>query len=245
MAVMKDKKTPNKKKETVKKEPKFEGLRNFFGNIKLIWANRQYRSAIKLFLYIIFMIAVLLFIQAGYNQNDNNIIIKTPLESFGDLDNYSYQTVINENNNLTIIDGNHLNGENNFAINGINYFTKDKQVYMVNNNESVLADLPFIINIFDLTPSTIENMISKSEKVSKTNYKNGMVETNYQLSAKEFAKIYANKDIVSNDFVTITTRLEDNKINRIILNVTNYFKIENPMINTYLIEINYNKQKEQ
>lgn len=237
MAVIKDKETPEEKQE-------LSGAKQVWANIKLIWANRQYRSAIKLFLYLIFMATVLIMINMNTSQNINNQVnIKTPLELFGDLDNYQYQTIINKNNELTVLDGNYFNSENNFTVNNIDYKYKDNQIYLKLTNE-VLTTESVLFNVFNLTPTTLQRMINKSEEVSKTNYKNGMIEINYELSVKDFSKIYAGQNINNDEVIAITTRLENNNINRVSLNMINYLKIIDPTINTYLIEINYLDIKE-
>ena len=93
-----------------------------------IWHTKQYRSAIKLALYLIFVAAVLIFIQFNFKTTTYELP-KDPFEQYQKANNYEYTYTVIENSISNIIQGKRYQEKELFQIgsNQVQYLLNESQ----------------------------------------------------------------------------------------------------------------------
>ena len=189
---------------------------------KEAWHDPKKHALIVLGIWGILFFLAILFVNLNFTRVEKVNTKTSPLETFKDMQSYefSYKTV-------------------DTSLNGMAY--EDKYILYLDNEKyyknSVLYKIP------DLTPSTepellkinnemIYNLISNAEGIEKEGYKE------YSIPLTTFTQLYENTVSNGNNIV-IDLYQKDNKINKVIIDLTNYYISKGINTNSYLLEINY------
>lgn len=224
-------------KKIVKKESKIKKLLKV---AKDIWNTKQYRAAIRLFLYLFFVVGVLIFLQLSSSRNPEKVYL-SPLDKFKQANNYEYIYTLTEDTISQTILGIRYQEEENFQITGhqTRYLLQNNQLYALLDTGSQLVDKVTSYRMIDVRPNKLAIMIEKGKEISTTNYTTGEEETTYQLSVSEFANIYDGLPIDSEEFITIKVMIKENNIISVTLDLINYRKKYVPTSTQYILKLDY------
>ena len=204
--------------------------------IKELWKNPKYRSLIILGIYIIFfaLIITILGVRDNSSSNDSNVIYTDSLKNLYNMTDYEYEYRIKYQNSndvtYNIIEGRKENGEDKFTLNqSINYTIVNDNLYVEDGNINNLD-----IDIIKLQPKYLYNYLQDS------NY-------NVISNGEEMIKEYVvnninllNTEIGNINEINIKTYEENNKINKIEIDITNLIIQTNKEITSCIITIKYN-----
>lgn len=204
-------------------------MKEKIATFKKLWAIPRYKAIIQLILWISFFFLLYLILvtisifNKPYEKNNKPVIIKTALENYQEMVNYEYKYtfnyVLNKENNALLIEGTKYNEQNTFKLLGNKYILTNDVIYDINNNEvSNLTDYDLIL----LEPKNIVLLLDQAKNKEITEYTSGEVKTEYTF-----------------DDMLITTYESDNYIKKIDLDITNYMTKNNNKITSYTINITY------
>ena len=191
------------------------------------WLKDPKKKALtQLGLYAVFFVFVFILIGIGDDSSTPNYI---PEETNKDVTNYEYTYKINSNEVIQEITGTLNNNEDAFNYNGLNYIKKEGVVYL--NNTPVTID--FDIDRYKY--KNIESLIQNAD--SKTTYTDSK-KVVYNINIVEYFTLLNeinNCSIIDCSYInTSITVEEDNYINNILIDLSNYYGYK------YIVEINYN-----
>lgn len=220
-------------------------------NIKVFLSNKRNKAIVKLGIYFIFLLFVVLYIRFNStsklqkNYEPTNIIEKTDtitnqtakLKLLNNYDiNIKYEIISDNNYNYEL----NLKKENDIVsvkMNDITYYQDENGFYeLINNNKNytdnrIITDLPLYL------PNKLYNYLLQSKFQYKKEDLNSNKTINSLLKVSDFA--YINNNIISNsdDIIIETMENNTNEIS-IIMDMTNYYKINENNIIKYIININ-------
>lgn len=213
-----------------------------------IWHTKQYRSAIKLALYLIFVAAVLIFIQFNFKTTTYELP-KDPFEQYQKANNYEYTYTVIENSVSNIIQGKRYQEKELFQIgsNQVQYLLNESQIIALlpTGNQTVSSVTSFRMD--QVRPDGIMKLLDSAKEVSTTDYTTGEEEVTYTLPVRTFAEIYDGLPLDSKESVTIKTMVKEEQVTTIVLDLTNYRKLYVPTSNQYILKLeyrNYNQVEE-
>lgn len=189
-------------------------LIDFWNLLKESWKDPRRKAIIKLSFYIIFFAGVILMIK-GNNKPSYNI--KNPAKSY---DNYCFTYTLNNN---IIVEGTYDQSIVKYELENQIYYIYDDIYYKLVNDTLVTNDrIGLKIDKFLL--DKIDIYQSNSDKLYKTEFKDGSIKKGYQILVENFALIYDNKEISDQNYINFNVTFVDNQIKEVEFNLTPYFK---------------------
>ena len=194
--------------------------------IKLIRENLKdpkKKAITQLLLYVIFCAIVFLLISnADSNHNSNYTVKKEKTLS------YNYSIDITNNNLKTILNGIYSKDKESFNYNNLEYEIKNNTFYL----DNIEVNNPLSINLIDYYYDNIKELISKSEFIEKTTYKDETIKTIYNIKVSDYF-INSTYECINNcDSVITITVYEKDYINEVIINLDSVNK-------GYAVDIKY------
>lgn len=219
---------------------------NLIDKLKTIWEVKRYRSIAILLIYVIFFI----FVFGLLKPNDDPKILpskevkeKTILETYQEMNNYSFLLQIEEvkNNNEMIY--NHQ-GKTDGVVTLVNdnIYLKDNVIYEIVDNKIKILSATFTdVNLFKLKPYNVSKLISLGELNYETKYADGSIEKSYLVPLKDIVENFKN-EILEDMKTTVEIKMKekDNKVLNVELDLSNYEHYLYPEMSTYIIKIVYN-----
>lgn len=213
-----------------------ENKKSTWGIIKELWKNPKHRSLIILGGYIIFFVLIfsILGVRDDSSSKDSNVIYSDSLKNLYNMTDYEYEYRIKYQNSngvtYNIIEGKKENSEDKFTLNdSINYTIVNDNLYIEDGNINNLD-----IDIIKLQPKYLYNYLQDS------NYN---VISNGEETIKEYIINninFLNAEINNLNEINIKTYEENNKINKIEIDITNLIIQVNKEISSCVITIKYN-----
>lgn len=224
------------KKENKKKFKKPEWLKKIIE----IWKVKQYRSAIKLALYFIFVAGVLIFLQLSSRSTPYQVVL-SPLEQYEQANNYEYTYTITENSVSSVIYGTRYKEKEIFQIAGneTKYLLEQNQVYALLPTGKQSANLQTSFKIDKLSPDVIGKILKEAKEISTTTYTTGEKETMYELPVHTFAEIYNGLPVSSEEVIKVKVMIKDSQVTTVLLDLTAYRKLYMATCNQYLLKLEY------
>lgn len=206
-------------------------LKEYWDLFKEAWKDSRKRSIIKLGLYIIFFMIVILMIKTS----DNNYVVDNNTTK-NDYSNYNFNLNFNSND---IINGTYDN--NIIKYNYLNqiYYINDNMTYQMINNELLVTD-NYSIHISRLLINELDNYLSESEEIYKTEFSDGRIKKGYEIEIEDFAYLYDNKEILDKNKLNISVTYLNDEINEIEYDLTQYFKNYYNIQDNYIIKLSFN-----
>lgn len=219
---------------------------NLIDKLKTIWEVKRYRSIAILLIYVIFFI----FVFGLLKPNDDPKILpskevkeKTILETYQEMNNYSFLLQIKEvkNNNEMIY--NHQ-GKTDGVVTLVNdnIYLKDNVIYEIVDNKIKILSATFTdVNLFKLKPYNVSKLISLGELNYETKYADGSIEKSYLVPLKDIVENFKN-EILEDMKTTVEIKMKekDNKVLNVELDLSNYEHYLYPEMSSYIIKIVYN-----
>lgn len=213
-------------------------LKEIYNTIKKGLENPRLRAITILGMYAIFFFLVFAFLNAGSRVNtnakneNNNSQIKN-IENYKNIsNNYKYSCTIdyNEDGNIEkyLLTGKISNTEKNELV----------QIYNKDLNEYSIIEKPNFINDDFIILDKIIPYVNKKEYEFSTSYKDGSILKNYKVPLGKINEIYSNAKAIEINIY----ELNDN-ISKIVIDSTNYDKVENDKIESVLYTIEYENIK--
>ena len=197
---------------------------------KKIWKNKRYR-AISIFLLYLFFFAlmfIILFIKNSFRKPQ--VIEKE--KRYEDYSIYSYNTILNINNKLYVIEGKRYNEKYEFVYDNVTYEFKIGEDVDVDKN---------VFTSFNFDPKYINNIIKKSKLLSETKIiSDNILEKKYLIKLKDYIEL---NDIVLEEYdenldLYITLAYKNNNVLYVDLQLDNLFKYYDNIFK-YEIKITY------
>ncbi len=219
---------------------------NLIDKLKTIWEVKRYRSIAILLIYVIFFI----FVFGLLKPNDDPKILpskevkeKTILETYQEMNNYSFLLQIKEvkNNNEMIY--NHQ-GKTDGVVTLVNdnIYLKDNVIYEIVDNKIKILSATFTdVNLFKLKPYNVSKLISLGELNYETKYADGSIEKSYLVPLKDIVENFKN-EIIEDMKTTVEIKMKekDNKVLNVELDLSNYEHYLYSEMSSYIIKIVYN-----
>jgi len=207
-----------------------KNIGSLFKTIKENLSNPKTKSLTLLGLYTLFFIFIaVIFRQSG--AVSTNEVNDSQLQEETGVYSYEYNYSFNINNELTNILGTHYKEKDSFNINESKYYKENDNIIDVNNPNAIIE---LVFNIDNYSYSNIEKLIQSSSFKEKTTYNDGSSKTIYQINILDLNIIdYCLNNECSEQLIEYTV-LEDEYINSVTIDLTNYYGYN------YIITLNYN-----
>ena len=202
-------------------------MKEYYNKFKEFRKDPKKRSISLIILYGIFFLFVIIYIRG--NNSVNNIEQKEEVNNTENVTNYEYSYEINVDDDIINVDGIFLDNKELFEIDNIKYFIQDNKIFLNNQNEEVSLNYPLI----HLNYNSLKKFINSFVYESKTEYKDSNTKYEYNINNNEVAKFFEEDN--NNDGLTNIIVYESEFINKIEINLSNYYNK-----NKYIITVNYN-----
>ena len=197
---------------------------------KKIWKNKRYRAIFVFLLYLLFfaLMFIILFIKNSFRRPQ--VIEKE--KRYEDYSIYSYNTILNINNKLYVIEGKRYNEKYEFVYDNVTYEFKIGEDVDVDKN---------VFTSFNFDPKYINNIIKKSKLLSETKIiSDNILEKKYLIKLKDYIEL---NDIVLEEYdenldLYITLAYKNNDVLYVDLQLDNLFKYYDNIFK-YEIKITY------
>ena len=197
---------------------------------KKIWKNKRYRAIFVFLLYLLFfaLMFIILFIKNSFRRPQ--VIEKE--KRYEDYSIYSYNTILNINNKLYVIEGKRYNEKYEFVYDNVTYEFKIGEDVDVDKN---------VFTSFNFDPKYINNIIKKSKLLSETKIiSDNILEKKYLIKLKDYIEL---NDIVLEEYdenldLYITLAYKNNNVLHVDLQLDNLFKYYDNIFK-YEIKITY------
>ncbi len=204
--------------------------------LKEAWHDPKKHAIICLVLYGIFFLSVFLIFKITElasslkNQENDTYTQINAIDSYKDMDNYEYTYNINYNGNIYKIEGTIYKEKEKFTLTN----TKDN-FYIENNykefdNNYLELENKININLENLKPYNFYNIINNIEPNETTEYKDGSKKEIYNLKMENIKDILKQNYSNLSDDVIITLYSENDKINKIEIDIDTSLLKENIVI---------------
>ena len=201
--------------------------------LKKLWKNEKTHDIAVLLFWLIFIIIVIIFTR-GISQTPNIPTSNTNTKSITTFENIKSYDFTYKTNDLEI-SGQAYNEATIFYLNNKRYYYKNN-IYQIDDN-------PVLINNYDpgiLKINTIflNNLVSGITPLDNQNYKQ------YIVPLDRFINLYdidTNIDLTKaiNYNVPVSVYLTNNVINKVVLDLTNYYTLKTGTNTSYQVTINY------
>ena len=202
-------------------------MKEYYNKFKEFRKDPKKRSISLIILYGIFFLFFIIYIRG--NNSVNNIEQKEEVNNTENVTNYEYSYEINVDDDIINVDGIFLDNKELFEIDNIKYFIQDNKIFLNNQNEEVSLNYPLI----HLNYNSLKKFINSFAYESKTEYKDSNTKYEYNINNNEVAKFFEEDN--NNDGLTNIIVYESEFINKIEINLSNYYNK-----NKYIITVNYN-----
>ncbi len=185
-------------------------------DIKEILQDKQKRAILILTLYFVFFVFLTIFIRAGRDTNKpttnddlSSIINNTEAPEKIHLSSFEYEYKIMKDSALYTYVGKYYNGKEEFQFNNNTYFKENDKYYKKLSEEKTWEEVsnPYIYSEY-LSFDKINEILSKSEYISTTSYKDKSTSISY--------KMYLN-EVLTENVMTITSK--ENVVQKIEINL--------------------------
>ena len=237
----------NFKKDREKDENKYNGLANYKGDPFT-------RQMFFFGFYFVFFLVIIILLRTSYKRNNvNPKQLKTGYEedySFKELFDQNYHFVYKENRNgiETKYEGDSLENNMEFLKSGTpasefikykdKFYIKDNNLLTWNETINPIVFYPFVL------PSNLKRIINNGKYISYITYIDTKEKDfNYEILNNNVRKILDLDEIpydLTKTKMIVKTK-ENNKIQTITLDLTDYYRITDQTIQTYIITISYSK----
>lgn len=203
---------------------------------KEAWHDPKKHAIICLILYAIFFLSIFVIykiteITSSIKYEDNDKYQEESiLEKYKKMDNYEYSYKINYNNIIYNIDGTIYNKYEKFILNNTkeNFYIENNGLEFDNNYLELENKLN--LNLENLKPYNIYNIINDIEPNETTEYKDGSKKEIYNLKLENIKGILKQNYSNLSDDVIITLYSENDKINKIEIDIDTSLLKENIVI---------------
>ena len=205
-----------------------------FATLKELWKNPKTHSIVVLGLWLVFIGGVILFLNiASLTSNNDNVtkennLSSNPLEHFKDMQSYEFSYVASD-----------------LSLNGVSYEGKyllylNNQKYYKNNSLYKLGDKVEETaepQILKLNNEMIYNLIKDINPITNEEY------DSYLVPLVNFINAYDQTSVtdynLSSYNIIINTYESDSMINKVTIDLTNYYKYKGTNTESYILTINY------
>lgn len=215
-------------------------MKRYIEFLKTMWRDEKGKALIKLSFYLIFIVIAVLYTRSLYSDKYYTEPSKKEDEVMSEYVSRKYFT-------------------ESITVDGILYLleygdevllSKDKDTYVIDilnnmitlNGKNVAID--FKIPFWNLKPELIKKLINNREEFYITNFSDSSKEKGYKIPLNDFIRIFEDKtnsyeEINQDKNVMLTIHEQDKKIDKVSLDITEYYHSITNEIKDYKIEIKY------
>lgn len=192
---------------------------SFFKDIKEKLKNPKTRSLTLLGIYVLFFIFVFLVLNSGSETSNYTYEEKkSTIDNFKDMESYQYKITYTNTLSIDIIDGTYYKNTSLYNFNNNKYYF-DINNYLIDNDSYYISVIQY--NVSKIFNNNIYTIFENLEEISKTTYKNGMIEINYNLDSNIFYKYFYDLDSTYNNTVNVKITEKENYITSIFIDISN------------------------
>lgn len=209
-------------------------MKNYWETFKIIWNDTRGRALIKLVLYLAFAVLAVFYTRSLYEDR----VPSNPKPSV--MQAYIEKGLYEE---LITVDG----IDYSLAVEDLVRFNNGNEYYSILNgkvmcdNEDVTSK--FDVHFWELTPKFIGNLVKDKVMFYETKYSDGSKETAYKISLNDFLLAYnelvPEGNEIDDEYVTIVLHQTTEKVEKVTLDLSAYYKYKTENIKEYKIEIQY------
>lgn len=199
------------------------GIRGYIDLVRDLLKNKKYRSITILCLWFLAILIFAMFIRANsslnkgdnvnsfdrYNNNGKEILTEQDVKTLiQNISGYDFEYFIDGN---FLLKGTLVNNRYDITYNDVSYYGVDGIIYL-GLDDSLVELIPFPVNIFNLSVSSISNLIKNCEMDYLTNYKDGKYKAGFKIRLADFLLTYDSKIVDSDNYVEIGVIINNNSI---------------------------------
>ena len=194
----------------------------YINKIKEFLKDPKKKALTQLGLWFIFFIFVFLILSSG-NSSSNTYIpnvenTKTPMETYTEMNGYTYKVTYINIDKVDIIEGTYYNSTSLLTFNNLKYYYENA-LYVIDNDFYYLSNIEY--NIEKIFSKNLSSIINGLEEESKTTYKDGSIVTNYNIDSNKIYDYLFNMPSTYTNLVSISIKQVDNKITKVTIDLTN------------------------
>ena len=203
---------------------KVENVKKPIEKIKVLLSEKRSRAVGVLLLWIVFMIFAVAVIKGNITvtpDDDGDKTVDTAISTLSKINNYGYSIVlVTPKEGSKTIAGNYYENRALFTFNGERYYTENNVYSKVENNALKSTNFNLEIDLNNLSPFAIANILEKSKVLANTTDGNGLVTArSYGIKASELMSYLYNVNVDSDVEIKIDVRYEDNAISSLEINM--------------------------
>lgn len=211
-------------------------MKKYLEGLKTLWGDERGRALIKLGAYIIFIIIAVIYARSLYYSDSTspNRVVDV-MQKFQNKQVYTENVVLNGSTYF-------LKNEEivTFSAAEKTYSIVDDKVFLLDND--VTSEFP--ISFWKMTPKVISELIKGKKTFYVTSYEDGTKDKAYQFSLAEFITKFEKIEVTgelleSENTVIVVLHEATNEIDKVVLDLSSYYRYLTNEIKEYKIEIHY------
>lgn len=206
---------------------------------KELLENRRTRAAVILFLWFLFF----LFIFAAFDvrKPQKESYVSSTLEDWKGKTTYEYQMTLSIDDKEYKINGHKYVSREEFVLEDTVYYLENNLLYRLENGNRVPEENTVLLGLdfTKLSPTQLEEIISKGSLQYTTNYEDGLVKKGYEIPLSDVISWYRNLTVSDSNTMAIELSEKNKQIVEVNIDFTHVIQYSQPSIKNYQIKINY------
>ena len=199
--------------------------------LKEYWHNPKTHDIIMLCFWLLFIVVVILFLKISTSVPKTPTQEITKYNTFEKIQNYDFTYKMDNK----VIQGEAYNDKLLFYLNNNRYYYKD-HVYLI--DDIAIIDPNFDLDILKINPKMLNSLTENITPKKADNF------NQYIVPLDKFINLYEESTTLdlsaaSNYNIIINVYYKNDEINKIILDLSNYYNLKNNTQNIHLLTINY------
>ena len=214
---------------------------NYIKSIRQFLKDPKKRSLTLLGIYALFFIFVFIVLSGS---NDSHAVTsvekeKTTFENYKEMTSYDYTITYTNIDKVDIISGEYVNNTSLFTFNNNTYYY-DSKYYLIDNDSYYETSIEY--NVSKLFNTNLYSIFENLDSEYKTTYKDGKIQTSYNIDRNEYNLYYYNINTQYSDYINIKITELDKFIQKIEIQIDDNSSIVVEYSNINNIEdLNLNK----
>lgn len=202
--------------------------------------NPRTRAATSLFLWGIFFLFVFVVLDVRGNHTSNQSVYSVT-QKWANEKNYKYEMTFTINQETFVVNGIRSEERETFSLQEQTYYLENDKLYAFQNDTKVLQEYTTILgyDFLKLRPEFLSQLLSYGKLEYTTNYESGAVSKGYSINTAKFIKLYDGSEIADDSTIKVEVLETNNTITEMKLDLINYKKYSEEIINSYQIKIVY------
>lgn len=202
--------------------------------------NRRTRAAVILVLWMIFFIFVFsVFDMKGEHFSKTPIYEK--MNEWENRTNYEYHIIWTINQNTHFMFGSRNGNYETFSLGNDTYTLEENHLFLWENDTKKWKENTILLgyDVLKLRPTFLSQILSYGNLEYTTKYETGMIKKGYSIPTAKFVELYHQTEIIDDSMINIEVVEQDQIVTEVSLDLTQFQKYSQELINQYKIQIKY------